>query len=287
MIDSQKPYQALVNEVNQLISLPAACFKILELSKDENSTARDIEKELKTDPGIATQVLRMANSAFYSMQKNIDTLSRAVSIIGMRRISNIVLAVSAIKSFQVFKNDIVTLENFWSHSISTAVISARLAKHCGHKENESFFVSGLLHDIGQLILFNKRPEEVKQALNLMQDDIEYQDIYVYEQQILGFDHMQIGAAIAQKWQLPDNLIECIKFHHEPTSAIKCPFDVAIIHIANMLANLTELNSSDIDDAPPINPICWKITNLNPEICIQLLEECREEYDNTQAALLAA
>jgi len=287
MSEGQEAYKILADEVNHLTSLPTACFKILELSKDENSTARDIEREIIKDPGIATQVLRMANSAFYGLSSRIDTLSRAVSIIGTKRISNIVLAVSTIKSMQQLKNEIISLENFWSHSISCGIIASHLAKHCGHRDSESFFIAGLLHDIGQLVLFKKRPDEVRQALDRMQDDSSYNDIYIYERKILGFDHMQLGGELSKKWLLPDNLIECISYHHEPTKAIICPFDVAIVHIANTLSNIAELHSENFDSAPPVNPLAWKVTNLNPEICIEILHQCEEENKATQAILMVA
>lgn len=277
----------LVNEVDHLISLPSVCFKILELSNDEHSTARDIEQELKNDPGIATQVLSMANSAFYGVRSTVDTLSRAVSVIGTKRISKMVLAVSAIKSLQKFKNDIISLENFWYHSISCGVIASHLAKQCCHNDSETLFLAGLLHDIGQLVLFNKRPEQVKDALKLMYEDPENRDLYYHENKVLGFNHMQLGGELARLWHLPDSLIEPIAYHHVPTSAIKYPVNVSIIHIANSLSTLSELNSDRLADGPKIHPVSWQVTNLNPEICIAIMQGAKSEYKTTQAALIAA
>lgn len=277
----------LADEVNQIISLPTVCFKILELSKDKHSTTRDIETELKKDPGITMQVMRMANSAYFGVRSTIDTLSRAICVIGTKRISKMVLAISAMNSLKQFKNELISMENFWYHSVSSAVIASNLAKHCCHYDYDAVFLGALLHDIGQLILFHKRPMQIQRALKLMHEDSATKQLYNYENEVLGFNHMQLGAAIAERWRLPDNLIECIAYHHVPTSATKFPLNVAIVHIANSLATLTELESNCIDDAPAIHPATWQITNLNPEISIAISHAAKSEYRNTQAALMVA
>lgn len=280
-------YASLVSETGNLVSLPTVCIKVMELINQPHTTASDLENILCQDPPITAQLLRMANSPYYGLRNKIDTLSRAVSVIGTRRIGNLVLAVSTIKSFNQLSNGIISIENFWSHSIYCGLIANILGSQCKRKQGESLFVAGILHDIGQLIIFNKKPEKTKETLLLMQEDSADNEYCHYEQAVFGFDHMQVGAALAKKWGLPSNLIECIEFHHHPEKAKHFPFEVALIHIANSLANLAELNSTHLDDVPPINKTAWELSGLSKVDIESVINLAQEQFAETQSVLLAA
>ncbi|VAW81075.1 hypothetical protein MNBD_GAMMA12-3423 [hydrothermal vent metagenome] len=282
---SSSDYHDLVNEVDHLVSLPTVCVKIMTLLNDPHSTAKDIERVLIQDPPLTAQLLRMANSPFYGLRSQIDTLSRAVSVIGTKRIHNLVLAVSAIKSFDKLTNGIISIENFWSHSIYTGLIANILAKHSSVRQNDAIFIAGLLHDIGQLVIFNKRPDDVRVALTLMQDSSNDSDLYLYEREVMGFDHMQVGSELARRWLLPENLIACIEYHHLPSLAPSHNLELALVYLGNRLASLAELNSLNMDDIPPISKQMWEITGLTPEIIEQVLDEAQEQFESSQAILL--
>jgi len=279
-------YHDLVNEVDQLVSLPTVCVKVMNLLNDPHSTSKDIERVLIQDPPLTAQLLRMANSPFYGLRSQIDTLSRAVAVIGTKRIHNLVLAVSAIKSFDKLTNGIVSIENFWSHSIYTGLIANILGKYSTITQNDSIFIAGLLHDIGQLVIFNKRPDDVQIALSLMQDATQESDLYIYEREVLGFDHMQVGSELARRWLLPENLIACIEYHHIPSLAPSHNLELALIYLGNRLAGLAELNSFNLDDIPPVSKQMWEITGLSPKIIENVLLEAQEQFETSQAILLS-
>lgn len=280
-------YIEVVKEVEDLVALPAVCLRVMDLINDPHSTAKDLERLLVQDPPLTAQLLRMANSSFYGLRAKVDTVSRAVSVIGTKRIGNLVLALSAVKSFGKLSNGIISIENFWHHSIYTGLIASLLARHTKYVQDESIFIAGLLHDIGQLVIFYKRPDQIRQALTSMQEDASEQEFYYYEQKVLGYDHMQVGAELATRWGLPDNLIECIGYHHVPENAVLYPVEVGVIHIANTLANLVELNSNNLEDAAPVSPRAWEVTRLNPEVVQRVIQEAQTQYDNTQSVFLAA
>ncbi len=281
------PHVILVRQVRHLLSLPTVCLKVMEMINQPRTTSRDLEKVLAQDPPLTAHILKMANSPFYGMCSRIDTLSRAVSVIGTRRIANLVLAVSTVKTFNKMTNGIVSIENFWLHSIYCGVIANLLANRCGRKHDESIFVAGILHDIGQLILFNKKPDETREALLRMQSDTEEHAFHHYEDQVLGFNHMQVGAELARTWRLPDKLITCIACHHHPDTAPEHRLEVSLVHIANALAGLAELHSTDLSDVPPVHPLAWELTGLDAAEVTAVIEQAQQQFTETQAALLAA
>ena len=283
--NSRGNYFELVDEVDQLVSLPTICMKILSLLNDPHSTAKDIEKVMIQDPPLTGQILRMANSPFFGLRSEVDTLQRAVAVIGTKRIYNLVLAASAIKSFNKLTNGVISIENFWYHSIYTALIASILGQHSTVKQTDSIFVAGLLHDIGHLVIFNKRPDDMRIALTLMQDATVESDTALYERQVMGFDHTQVGAELARRWLLPENLIACIEYHHTPSQAPEYHLEVALIYLANRLANLAELHSNNLSDIPPISSNIWEITGLSPDIIEQVIEEAQTQYEQTQSALM--
>ncbi len=281
------PYINLVKQVQHLLSLPTVCLKVMEMINQPRTTSRDLEKVLLQDPPLTAHLLKMANSPFYGMRSRIDTLSRAVSVIGTRRIANLVLAVSAVKTFSKMTNGIISIENFWQHSIYCGVIAGLLATLCGRKHDESIFVAGLLHDIGQLIIFSKKPDETREALTRMQSDTADHALYHYENQVLGFNHMQVGAELARSWKLPDKLVTCIACHHHPDKASAHQLEVSLVHIANTLANLAELHSTDLADVPAIHAQAWDCTGLEPDQVTAVIAQAQQQFEETQAALLAA
>ena len=282
----RQDYRDMVDDVDQLISLPSICLKIMNMLSDPHSTAKDIERVIVQDPPLTAQLLRMANSPFYGLRSQVDSLSRAVSVIGTKRINNLVIAVSAIKSFNKLSNGIVSIENFWQHSIYTGLIANILGQHSIIRQNDSIFIAGLLHDIGQLIIFNKRPDDVQIALTLMQDSSSDTELYVYEREVMGFDHMQVGAELARRWLLPDNLITCIEYHHCPSLASDHHLEVALVYLANRLAALAELNSIDLQDIPPIATKMWEITGISPNAVVEVLEQAQTQFESAQSILLS-
>lgn len=286
-IDSspRQSYFELVDTVDQLISLPTICVKIMGMLNDPNSTAKNIESVLMQDPPLTVQLLRMANSPFYGLRSEIDSLARAVSIIGTKRIHDLVVAISAINSFNKLSNGIISIENFWHHSLYTGLIANLLGKRATKLKQDSLFIAGLLHDIGQLIMFSKRPDDVRIALTLMQDSSNESDLYVFERDVMGFDHMQVGAELARRWLFPENLVTCIEYHHTPSLAPDHHMEVSLVYLANKLSGLAELNSTHLDDIPPISENVWEITRLSKEIIEEVLIEAQEQFESAQFILL--
>lgn len=257
--------EEFTQDIDNLVSLPGIGIRVNQMVDDPACSAADIGQVISQDPALSARLLRIANSPAYGFSTQITTISRAVSIIGTQHIRDLVLATSTISAFEGIPNALVSMEDFWSHSLYCGAAARLLAEQCDMKHTETVFLAGLLHDIGQLVIFRKQPQAAKQALLL---SIEGQDefaLHKAEQEIFGFDHAQVGAALLRHWHFPALLIECVAFHHAPEQARQYPMEVALIHLANSIATLAEIDSVSEGDAVRIEPAAWRVAGLSAEI----------------------
>ena len=253
--------ETLVIDVATLVSLPEVVLRINALVDDPKSSAEDIGRVVAQDAALTARLLTLANSAMFGRQRKIDTVGRAIAVLGTRQVRDLTLGLSAVRAFSGIPNELVSMGSFWHHSVLCAVAARLLAGECARGRPDSSFVAGLLHDIGQLVLFNKLPEQSRKALLMSIDAPNEPDLHVCEREILGFDHAAIGGALARRWRLPPNLVECIEFHHDPARAQSHPLEVAIVHLANTAAALAETESDEFEDAPQIAAVAYEVTGL--------------------------
>lgn len=258
----------LVQGVGSLVTLPDVFIRINRLVEDPNSTMADIAKVVGQDPSFTVRLLRVANSSFYGFSSTIDTVSKAVSIIGTSQVRSLALATSIASSFEGLPNTLVSMGNFWRHSLYCALAARILAKQARKCDPDAVFTAALLHDIGELVIFNRLPKQAKDALLLVLDSADELPVYQAESQIMGFDHAQVGGELARQWQLPQMLEECIEYHHDIQSAQHFPREVALVHIANILALMAELQTLDPGDVSPIDPRAWEIAGLDADKVMQ-------------------
>jgi putative nucleotidyltransferase with HDIG domain len=218
----------------------------------------------------------VANSTLYNFSSKVDTVSRAVSIIGTAQIRNLALSMSVASSFGGLPNDLVSMANFWRHSLLCALTSRHLAGEAGRCDRDALFTAGLLHDIGELVIFNRLPEQAKEALMLVLDSQDEVAVNQAERQVMGFDHAEVGGALARQWNLPPLLEECIAFHHDIAAAKRHPRETALVHIGNILALMAEVGTLDKEDVAPIDPRAWEITGLSEDCIEQVVLAVQEE-----------
>lgn len=266
----------LVRGVGALITLPDVFIRISQLVEDPNSNMADIAKVVGQDPSFTVRLLRVANSSFYGFSSKIDTVPKAVAIIGTSQIRSLALATSVASSFDGLPNTLVSMENFWKHSLYCALAARILAKQARKCDPDAVFTAALLHDIGELVIFNRMPQQAKEALLLVLDSGDELPVHQAERQIMGFDHSQVGGELARQWKLPPMLEECIEFHHDIPAAQRFPREAALVHIANILALMAEVRTLDSDDVSPIDPRAWEMIGLNADDVIQsTVEEAQE------------
>ena len=159
--------QILAEDVGQLVAFPDVYLRLGPLLDDPDVSAPQIAQLISQDPALSLRVLRIANSPFFGLSREVDTVARAVTVLGMARVREAVLACAAGQVLTEIPNDVITIEDFWHHSIYCGLIAQALATRSSRVMEDFAFVAGLLHDIGQLVLFNRYPGEMHVALDLL------------------------------------------------------------------------------------------------------------------------
>lgn len=253
--------QALVEDIGTLVSLPEVVFKINKMVNDEHASAADMGWVFSQDPGLATRLLRIANSSMYGGMRQIDSVTRAVAILGTEQIRDIVISTTAAKGFEGISNDILSVADFWHHSLYCALLARALAEKSRQANPDTLFTAGLLHDIGHLIMLNRIPQEELAAIMLTAQGEASRDLIEAERELLGFDHTAVGECLVQQWHLPDVIGECIACHHHPSQASQHTTAVAHIHIANVIASLPDMDIPAAQGLNRIDPAAWAMAGL--------------------------
>ncbi|GAB4290073.1 MAG: HDOD domain-containing protein [Methylophaga sp.] len=274
---------ALVNKSLELVSPPSTYLQLNQLIQDPDSAMDDISAVINTDPALATRLLKIVNSPFYGFPSQINTISRAITIIGTRELTHLVLATSVVDAFKGIPASLIDMNDFWRHSFATAITAKLLAEECGQKASERFFIAGLLHNIGCLVLYQSMPEQASEAIRSAEFGHEIQ--FQAEQRIIGFDHTEIGYALAREWHLPHSLQEVTRYHHRPSDAEDFPIDVAIVHVADILVSAVPFGHSGDNHVPPLDPAAWDLLALNELQMPLLLQRVDEQIDHLTSVML--
>jgi HD-like signal output (HDOD) protein len=279
--------QALVANIEDLVTLPEVALRIARMVDDPTSSASDIGREISNDAALTARLLRVANSPLFGHHGKIATINRAITILGVRQVRDLTVGLTAIRTFDGIGNELVTMASFWRHSLLCAVAADQINARRGAGRGDTPFVAGLLHDIGQLVIFNRIPELARQALLMSVDSVADTGLYLCEREVMGFDHGAVGAALARTWGLPRSLQECIEFHHQPDRAQEYPTEVATVHIANSIAVLAEIESSDLDDAPAICAAALRAAKLDAAGIMDIVVQTRQSAAEVLPLLVAA
>ncbi|MDX9768312.1 MAG: HDOD domain-containing protein [Ectothiorhodospiraceae bacterium] len=275
----------LIRQVGGLASLPAIVTRLNAMLADENTSTAEIAKMVSQDPGLSMRLLKVANSPFYGLSTHVDTVSRAITVIGREPFHELLLATAVTRAFHGIPEELITMEDFWRHSVYCAVAARLMAEKVLPARSESIFVAGLLHDIGRLVIFKRLPEKAHEAYLLGLAQGGGMEPQAAERAVMGFDHAQVGGALAQEWCLPQSLQECIRCHHEPRAADAFQVEAAIVHIANTVAHMAQLDTRDLRDAPPIDPLAWERTGLTEDMVGELVEAAEQQVVEAESILL--
>jgi putative nucleotidyltransferase with HDIG domain len=279
--------EGLVAGVTDLVTLPDVALRISRMVNDPTTSAADIGREIGRDAALTARLLRIANSPGFGQYGKIATLSRAITVLGVRQVRDLTVGLTAIRAFDGISNTLVTMESFWRHSLLCAVASGHIATRRGGLPGESAFVGGLLHDIGQLVILSRAHDAAREALLMSIDSSDDLELYHCERRVLGFDHGAVGLALARNWALPPALQACIGYHHEPDRATEFQLEVATVHTANSVAVLAEIGSTDPTDAPPISPDALLACRLDAAGLAAMVQMTRESAAEMLPLLSAA
>jgi HD-like signal output (HDOD) protein len=238
--------QKVVNRLKDIPTLPSVVQKIIQIVDSPTTSATDLNKAISQDQSLSAKVLKLVNSAFYGFPKRIETLTQAIVILGFNTVRSLALSVSMLDFFTGDgREHRLDYTEFWRHSIATSVMSRIIAKKTFPHMAEESFVSGLLHDIGILILDQFLPAEFQKAYSRMKKD--KIQLYRAEREELNLTHCDVGRMLAVKWNLPDPLLYSISDHHTPNAARDYFPIVATVHAANIGVKILHIGSVGDED----------------------------------------
>lgn len=273
----------LVLGVVRLVSLPEVCLRVSEMLDEPNTSAMDLGRVISRDTGLTARLLKIVNSAFYGFPSRIETVTRAITIIGMRELRGLVLAASVIEAFAQIPNRLLNMSAFWRHSVYCGVVAQLLAGQCRVLHSERLFVAGLLHDVGKLILCHRLPGKMEQITQLVANC--GMAVGQAEREVLGFDHADVGGALLREWKMPSALQVAVEFHHRPGAAEQDALDAAIVHIANVMTAMAEEGIDNAEPVTDIDPAAWRITGLDRAVMDEIFVEAGPRFDEALDLIL--
>lgn len=243
----QNPHlEQIQTYIARLPSLSITAAKVLEVCNNPEASPNDLNRVISMDLVLTGQVLKLINSAYYSLRHPISSLTRAIVMLGINTVKNLVLSFAILEQMGTKKSfPALSVEDFWTHSLCVGVTAKCLsvAKGIALSDQEEFFVGGLLHDLGKIPLNHQFPEKYFQALDMAKRT--QRSLFHAEGSVFGVDHGAIGGLVAEKWKLSPALIEALSFHHCPEEAQECNQQlVFIVALADIFAQLLHMGSGD-------------------------------------------
>ncbi|MDP8207030.1 MAG: HDOD domain-containing protein [Candidatus Electryonea clarkiae] len=234
-----------LKNTSKLPVLPTIFLKVINIANDPSSDVDELYKAISSDPSISTEILRLANSAYYGLSRGVKNLRTALVVIGFFEACHHVQSLSVLKTFPKEQlGESFDFDRFWMHSIEVGAIAKTLASFFGMPHPEEFQSAGLLHDIGKIFLATYFGERFAKSINFAKD----KDISLWKAEMMlnGTDHARIGGYLAKKWDMPEFIISCIRFHHQDNPDEEFSHDASIVNLANRLSGEIYSNENEID-----------------------------------------
>jgi len=208
--------ERVIASIGELPTSPAVVSSVMGLTSNLNTGVDKLSQALSADPALTAKVLRLSNSPFYGRSRSVRSLSEAIMILGFSTIRSLVVATSAHSMFNHGKNKKLE-QSLWQHSLASGMGARLVARKLGHRQLiEEFFLGGLLHDIGVLVILKKMPDDFAKILKAVQSS--GKERIAVERDVLGFTHADLGSIILERWNFPSILATAVRFRPQPELA---------------------------------------------------------------------
>ncbi len=264
-----------LDEVTEITSLPEITTKIVQVVEDPRATAHDMHEIVRTDPALATKILKVVNSAFYGLPSQIASLDRAILLLGLSAVKNIALAASLSRMFSV---EAVSAQfaarDLWRHGVAVGVCARLLAEAGKAVPTDEAFVAGLVHDLGLIVVQQLYAARLQDVVERCYN--EPQDFCALESGLIGADHQAFGGALAAKWRFPPALRYAIACHHDPNTVPpehrKC---ASVVHVADILCCQAQYGFWLTGRTEEIDESALGEVGLSPDILAEIAEALPE------------
>lgn len=265
----------------KLPEVPSVVFELNEIIADPLSSSADIARLVNQSPSLAALLLKIVNSAFYGLRSKIDSISRAVVMIGSKEISNLALGITIMEAFKDIPRQVMDVTSFMEHSLGCGIVARILAAYANITATEQLFVSGLLHDIGRLVVCRYFPD----VMGLILSDARRSRTPVMqsERTLAGKPHTQIGKKLIQKWKLPYALENNVLYHHNPTASPN-PEAAAVVQMADIIMHGLGYSGSGEHRVPGFDAAAWERLKIPAGALPAVVRQSVHQIDNFRKAI---
>ncbi len=269
----------VISNIRNLPTPPQVFHQIQKVINDPDAGAAHVAAILAEDPAMSVKVLKLTNSAFYGLAREVESVKQAVVIVGMEAVKNLVLSASVLDMFKADHIDQDYQETFWRHSLAAAFscrIMARKIKARGMVDPDAAFSAGLLHDVGKMVVSCFLKDEHEKLAAARKGNSTLPD-YQLEQEVFGYNHAQVGGVLAMQWKLPQKLCDGIMYHHEPASCESQDPLVYLVNLGDFVAKRTFFDRADSHLIGELDPDVATFCQIGETDVESLSDTLREEY----------
>ena len=260
----------LVNGVDDLATLPEVYIRLRKVLDDPESSMNDLTRVILSDPVLTAKILKLANSAIFGLASRVETVSRAVNLLGTQQTHDLALATIVVDKLTKTSCENMDMDKFWRNSIYCGTIARLLARQCNVLDSERLFIEGLLKDIGHIVMFMKIPDLALEAEN--RSRMQLKEISSIEIELIGYDYSEVGSALMNRWKLPVSIQTSIRYHTKPSLAEDYLLETDILHIANLITCGIDNRESLEQWLIQIDPRTWELIDLEVNIIDELLQD---------------
>jgi HD-like signal output (HDOD) protein len=267
-----------IENISSIPTLPTVIERLTRLLQNPKTSAEEVGKAITTDQALASKVLKLVNSAFYGFPGRISTITHAIVILGFSTVKNVVLTASILDAFhnKGEGSTVFNLEDFWLHSIACGAASLSIAKQLGSNAKEECFIAGLIHDIGKIILCQYMPREFNFAIDQSRKNMQL--FYETEKKLFDCTHEQIGGYLTERWNLPTDLQNAVRFHHNPQPSHEHYMVTAVVHCADVFVRALDYGNGCDDLIPQLSDQVWKNLGFDNFDLSALIENIHDEIE---------
>ncbi len=277
----EKVIQEHIKSTPELRPFPQAVTRLISTCRDSESTNKEIESVIASDPSLSVKVLRLANSPLFCPSRDVNSIVHAVSLLGRRKVKSIALSAAAADMLSAGDGAIEQRRALWNHSVGCAAVASCLAKRVGGVQVDDAFLAGIFHDVGKLLFLDVIPNEYELLAKSCRDS----KLIEEEQFFLGTTHEEIGASAANLWGLPVEILAAVGWHHR---ANESPFDHAhasIVAMANDCCKQWGIGSQAMPEIV-IDSAFLDRYELSDETMVEVEQESRLAFDETSNSAMA-
>jgi putative nucleotidyltransferase with HDIG domain len=272
------------DSIDKMPTLSPLTHKIVQVANDRRSSAQDLTDVIQLDPVLTAKVIKMVNSAYFGLPQKVKSLKQTIVMLGINTVKNVALSSSFAGNVRIKEKTKLSANDFWQHSLGVAVASKMIAKELGvdPKFLEEYFIAGLIHDIGKVLINNFFTDEMDQILEISSE--KKASIIDIERQVLKLTHEEIGIAIGKKWNFESALLFAVGKHHIPATTGSSAIMSMIVNVADTFVKILQIGFSGNHKVDPVSEEVWNALQINEEKVFASLSTINEEVEKAKLFL---